>query len=78
MRKTKLIVVVDVEIEDGNCSQDLADIYHQALNTVNETFVYDFVLYEHEEDKETFNELLDEIKTDFQYGDFREFGKIVK
>ncbi|MHB0943341.1 hypothetical protein ACYCSU_16965 [Paenibacillus sp. ALE1] len=54
MRRAKVVVVLDVEIEDGNCTQDLADLYHQALNTVDDTFVHDFVLYEHEEDQETF------------------------
>lgn len=71
-------MVVDVEIEDGNCTQDLADLYHQALNTVDETSVKDFVLYEHEEDRETFNCLMDDIKMDFEYGNFRDFGKMLK
>lgn len=78
MRRTKLVVVVDAEIEDGNCTQDLADLYHQALNTVDESFVHDFVLYEHKENEETFNGLMDDIKMDFEYGSFRNFGKTVK
>lgn len=78
MRRTKLVVVVDAEIEDGNCTQDLADLYNQALSTVDETFVHNIVLYEHEESKETFNSLMDEIKMDFEYGNYRDFGKTVK
>lgn len=78
MRRRKLVVVVDVEIEDGNCTQDLADLYSQALNTVNETFVQDLALYEHEDEKETFNSLMDDIKMDFEYGSFRDFGKTMK
>jgi hypothetical protein len=78
MRRTKLVIVVDAEIEDGDNDQDLADLFDQALSTVDETFINDIVLYEYKEDEETFNELLDEIKIDFQYGDFREFGKMMK
>ena len=78
LRITKLVIVLDVELEDECCTQELADTYSQVLYTVDEALVGDLVLYEYEEGIETFNELLDEIKSDFEYGDYRDFGKIVK
>lgn len=73
MRRTKLVIVVDAEIEETTDAQVLADVYRQALGTVDETIVHDFVLYEHDKEEVTFNELMDVLKFDFQYGDFRHF-----
>lgn len=70
MRRTKLVVVVDAEIEDETSTQDLADLYSQALQTVDDNIVHNLVLYEHETYKETFNALLDEVRFDFEYGDY--------
>ena len=78
MRRSKLVLIADVEIEDGKDAQDLADLYHQALNTVNETIVCDFILFEHNKNEESLNEFLDELKLEFEYGDLRDFGQMIK
>lgn len=73
MRRTKLIVVIDVEIEDETSTQDMADLYSQALQTVDDNIVHNLVLYEHKENEETFSCLLDEIGSDFRHGDYRDW-----
>lgn len=46
MRRNKVVVILDLEIEDDFNDQDMADVFNQTLNCVEEMFIKDLVVVE--------------------------------